>query len=116
MEVFKNRVYRVAFPAPHRFYCSAGNSSKSNEGKRFHWGILEANKDYLRHADAVCKAIAVENRYFMIASAYKSLFPVLEELNVGLVAFSPMANGFLTGKYGSDCVFDSRYDYRSIMP
>lgn len=46
----------------------------------------------------------------MIASAYKSLFPVLEELNVGLVAFSPMANGFLTGKYGSDCVFDPRYD------
>ena len=30
----------------------------------------------------------------------KSFFPVLEELNVGFVAFSPMANGFLTGKYG----------------
>lgn len=87
-----------------------------DEGKILHWGISEANKDYLRRADAVCKVTAVENRYSMMARAYETLFPVLEELNVGLVAFSPMANGFLTGKYGSDYVFDSRYDYRSIMP
>lgn len=87
-----------------------------DEGKILHWGISEANEDYLRRADAVCKVTAVENRYSMMARAYETLFPVLEELNVGLVAFSPMANGFLTGKYGADCVFDSRYDYRSIMP
>ena len=87
-----------------------------DEGKILHWGISEANEDYLRRADAVCKVTAVENRYSMMARAYETLFPVLEELNVGLVAFSPMANGFLTGKYGSDCVFDPRYDYRSIMP
>lgn len=87
-----------------------------DEGKILHWGISEANEDYLRRADAVCKVTAVENRYSMMARAYEMLFPVLEELNVGLVAFSPMANGFLTGKYGRDCVFDSRYDYRSIMP
>ncbi len=87
-----------------------------DEGKILHWGISEANEDYLRRADAVCKVTAVENRYSMMARTYETLFPVLEELNVGLVAFSPMANGFLTGKYGRDCVFDSRYDYRSIMP
>lgn len=87
-----------------------------DEGKILHWGISEANEDYLRRADSVCKVTAVENRYSMMARAYETLFPVLEELNVGLVAFSPMANGFLTGKYGSDCVFDPRYDYRSIMP
>lgn len=87
-----------------------------DEGKILHWGISEANEDYLRRADAVCKVTAVENRYSMMARAYETLFPVLEELNVGLVAFSPMANGFLTGKYGRDCVFDPRYDYRSIMP
>lgn len=51
----------------------------------------------------------------MMAKVHKSLFFVMEELNVGLVSFSPMANSFLTGKYGSDCVFDPRYDYRSIM-
>ena len=93
-----------------------GDLELIDEGKILHWGISEANEDYLRRADAVCKVTAVENRYSMMARAYETLFPVLEELNVGLVAFSPMANGFLTGKYGSDCVFDPRYDYRSIMP
>ena len=52
----------------------------------------------------------------MMARQYEELFPVLEELGVGLVAFSPMANGFLTGKYGKGVQFDKKYDYRSNMP
>ncbi|MDO4615832.1 MAG: aldo/keto reductase [Lachnospiraceae bacterium] len=86
------------------------------EGKILHWGISEANEEYLRRANAVCKVTAVENRYSMMARQYESLFPVLEELNVGLVAFSPMANGLLTGKYNKDSKFDSGLDYRSNMP
>lgn len=39
----------------------------------------------------------------------------MEELNVGFVAFSPMANGFLSGKYGKGVQFDKKYDYRSNM-
>lgn len=87
-----------------------------NEGKILHWGISEANKEYLRRAHAVCPVTAVENRYSMMARQYEGLFPVLEELGVGLVAFSPMANGFLTGKYGKGVQFDKKYDYRSNMP
>ncbi len=86
------------------------------EGKILHWGISEANEDYLRRANAVTKVTAVENRYSMMARQYESLFPVLEELNVGLVAFSPMANGILTGAYNKDSVFDTKMDYRSNMP
>lgn len=86
------------------------------EGKILHWGISEANEEYLRRAHAVCPVTAVENRYSMMARQYEELFPVLEELGVGLVAFSPMANGFLTGKYGKDAQFDKKYDYRSNMP
>lgn len=86
------------------------------EGKIRSWGISEANEDYLRRANAVCPVTAVENRYSMMARHYESLFPVLEELEVGLVAFSPMANGLLTGKYGKGSAFDSKYDYRSSMP
>ena len=86
------------------------------EGKILHWGISEANEEYLRRAHAVCPVTAVENRYSMMARQYEGLFPVLEELGVGLVAFSPMANGFLTGKYGKGVQFDSKYDYRSNMP
>lgn len=86
------------------------------EGKILHWGISEADEGYLRRANAVCPVTAVENRYSMMARHYEALFPVLEELSVGLVAFSPMANGFLTGKYGKNETFDKKYDYRSNMP
>ena len=87
-----------------------------HQGKITHWGISEANEDYLRRAHAVCPVTAVQNRYSMMARHYESLFPVLEELNVGLVAFSPMANGFLTGKYGKGQHFDPKTDYRAAMP
>ena len=52
----------------------------------------------------------------MMARHYEPLFPVLEELGIGLVAFSPMANGFLTGKYGKGTQFDPKYDCRAAMP
>ena len=85
-------------------------------GKITHWGISEANEEYLRRAHAVCPVTAVENRYSMMARHYEGLFPVLEELGVGLVAFSPMANGFLTGQYGKGQHFDPATDYRAAMP
>lgn len=86
------------------------------EGKITHWGISETNEEYLRRANAVCPVTAVQNRYSMMARGYESLFPALEELGIGLVAFSPMANGFLTGKYGKGTKFDPKYDYRASMP
>lgn len=86
------------------------------EGKILHWGISETNEEYLRRAHAVCPVTAVENRYSMMARHYETLFPALEELGVGFVAFSPLANGFLSGKYGRGSKFDTKYDYRSNMP
>ena len=52
----------------------------------------------------------------MRALWYESLFPVLDELGIGFVAFSPLANGFLTGVYDSSSKFDSHTDYRASMP
>lgn len=86
------------------------------EGKILHWGISEADGEYLRRANAICPVTAVENRYSMMARHHEPLFPLLEELGVGFVAFSPMANGFLTGKYGKNEIYDKKYDYRSNMP
>lgn len=86
------------------------------EGKIIHWGISEASEEYLRRAHAVCAVTAVQNRYSMMARHYEPLFPALEELGVGLVAFSPMANGFLSGRYGKGTQFDAKYDYRASMP
>lgn len=64
---------------------------------------------------AVCPVTVIQNRYSMMYRDYEKLFPTLEELGVGFVAFSPMANGLLTGRYTADSKF-SQDDYRSVMP
>ena len=86
------------------------------EGKITHWGLSEATEETIRRAHAVCPVTAIQNRYSMMARWHESLFPVLEELNIGFVAFSPMANGLLTGAYNKDSRFDPKLDYRSNMP
>ena len=85
------------------------------EGKIRHWGISEATEEDIRRAHAVCPLTAVQNRYSMMARSYETLFPVLEELNIGFVAFSPFANGVLTGAYGKDTAFGPG-DMRTNMP
>ena len=85
-------------------------------GKITHWGISEADEATLRKAHAVCPVTAVQNRYSMMYRDYEALFPVLEELQIGFVAFSPLANGFLSAKYNKDSKFDAGTDYRGVMP
>ncbi len=86
------------------------------EGKITHWGISEANEEYLRRANAVCPVTAIQNRYSMMYRSYERLFPVLEELKVGFVAFSPLANGVLSAAYNSYSKFEDKGDYRADMP
>ena len=85
-------------------------------GKITHWGISEADEQTLRRAHTVCPVTAVQNRYSMMYRDYEALFPVLEELQIGFVAFSPLANGFLTAKYDANSKFEKGTDYRSAMP
>mgnify|MGYP000028402620 CR=1 FL=1 len=63
------------------------------EGKITHWGISEANEDYLRRAHKVCPVTAVQNRYSMMARQYESLFPALEELGMALWPSPPWPTG-----------------------
>ena len=86
------------------------------EGKIRSWGISETGEEYLRRANAVCPVTAIQNRYSMIARDYESLFPVLEELDIALVAFSPLGNGFLSGAYTANDKFAEGVDFRSRMP
>lgn len=86
------------------------------EGKITHWGLSEANEDTIRRAHAVCPVTAIQNRYSMMARWYEELFPTLEELHIGYVAFSPLANGFLSGRYDKTSQFEAGTDYRSVMP
>lgn len=86
------------------------------EGKITHWGLSEVTEETIRRAHKVCPVTAIQNRYSMMARWYENLFPVLEELGIGYVAFSPLANGFLSGRYGKDAKFEAGTDYRSVMP
>lgn len=86
------------------------------EGKIRYWGISETTEEYLRRAHAVTPVTAIENRYSMMARWHEPIFPVCEELNIAYVAFSPMANGFLTGAYSPKTKFEGSQDYRAGMP
>ena len=80
------------------------------------WGISETTEEYLRRAHAVCPVAAIQNRYSMLAREHEKIFSVLEELGITFVAFSPLGNGFLAGKYNTSSSFDKGTDFRSHMP
>lgn len=86
------------------------------EGKIRHWGISEADEETIRKAHAICPLTAIQNRYSMMYRDYESLFDTLEELQISFVAFSPLANGLLSGAYNQNSVFEEKADYRFIMP
>lgn len=86
------------------------------EGKIKHWGISNASADYIERANAVTPVTAVQARYSMMARKTEDLLPLLDKLNIGLVAYSPMANGFLSGNIKSNSQYDQRSDFRSRMP
>ena len=85
------------------------------EGKIKHWGLSNAPLDYLRRAHAVCPVTCIENQYSMVfREPEKEIFQVCEELGIGFVAYSPLGNGFLSGKYDANTVY-SEGDFRSKM-
>lgn len=86
------------------------------EGKILHWGISETNEEYLRKAHSICPVTAIQNRYSMMARWHETIFPALEELQIGYVAFSPLANGVLSDCYNENSKFEMGTDYRSFMP
>lgn len=88
------------------------------EGKILHWGLSAVDEATIRKAHAVFPLTAIENRYSMMYRSTEELFPTLEELNIGLVAYSPLANGLLTNAYTKADLknFARSDDNRSVMP
>ncbi len=81
------------------------------------WGISEVNEDYLRRAHAVCPVTVIQNRYSMMARWHEPLIKVCQELGITYIAFSPLANGALTGAYHSQADFQNdQQDFRRNMP
>ena len=85
-------------------------------GKVLHWGLSEPGIGSIRRAHAVLPLTAVESEYSMWwRKPETELLPVLEELGIGLVPFSPLGKGFLTGTIKAGATF-GKDDFRSIVP
>jgi aryl-alcohol dehydrogenase-like predicted oxidoreductase len=86
------------------------------EGKVKHFGLSEAGIQTIRRAHAVQKVTAVQNEYSLwFRRPEEGLLQTLEELGIGLVPYSPLGKGFLTGKMDETTTFDST-DFRSVLP
>lgn len=86
------------------------------EGKVKHFGLSEAGAKTIRRAHAVQPVTALQSEYSLWWRELESeVFPTLEELGIGLVAFSPLGRGFLTGKITQESQFGAG-DIRPILP
>ena len=86
------------------------------EGKVLHFGLSEAGVRTIRRAHAVHPVTALQSEYSLWwREPEQEILPVLEELGIGFVPFSPLGKGFLTGKMDERTTFDST-DFRSTVP
>jgi aryl-alcohol dehydrogenase-like predicted oxidoreductase len=86
------------------------------QGKVRHFGLSEAGVQTIRRAHAVQPVTALQNEYSLWwRKPEEEVLPLLEELGIGLVAYSPLGKGFLTGKIDDGVAFDST-DFRSTLP
>jgi aryl-alcohol dehydrogenase-like predicted oxidoreductase len=85
-------------------------------GKVKHFGLSEAGVHTIRRAHAIQPVTALQNEYSLWWRRPEAeVIPMLEELGIGLVPYSPLGKGFLTGKISEDTKFDST-DFRSKLP
>ncbi len=86
------------------------------QGKVKHFGLSEAGVQTIRRAHAVQPVTALQSEYSLwTRTPEKEVIPTLEELGIGLVPYSPLGKGFLTGKMDEKTTFD-RSDFRSTLP
>jgi aryl-alcohol dehydrogenase-like predicted oxidoreductase len=86
------------------------------EGKVKHFGLSEAGVQTIRRAHRVQPVTALQSEYSLwTRTPEKEVIPTLEELGIGLVPYSPLGKGFLTGKMDENSKFDSS-DFRSTLP
>src|SRR5207249_4542311 len=86
------------------------------QGKVRHFGLSEAGAQTIRHAHAVQPITAVQNEYSLWTRTPEGeVFPALEQLGIGFVAYSPLGRGFLTGKIDENTTFDPS-DFRNNLP
>lgn len=87
------------------------------EGKVKHFGLCEVSADTIRRAHAVQPLTAVQSEYHLMwRNQEKEILPLLEELGIGFVPYSPINRGFLGGDFNEYTRFDSGNDNRDTLP
>jgi aryl-alcohol dehydrogenase-like predicted oxidoreductase len=87
------------------------------EGKVKHFGLSEASPLTIRRAHAVQPLTAVQNEYSLWTRDWEAdVLPTCGELGIGFVPWSPVGQGFLTGKITANTTFDSKSDLRATFP
>jgi len=85
-------------------------------GKVKHFGLSEAGAQTIRRAHAVQPVTALQSEYSLWFREHEQeILPTIEELGIGLVAYSPLGKGFLTGKIDESTTLEST-DFRSTLP
>jgi aryl-alcohol dehydrogenase-like predicted oxidoreductase len=86
------------------------------QGKVKHFGLSEAGVETIRRAHKVQPVAALQSEYSLWwREPEAEVIPILEELGIGFVPFSPLGKGFLTGKINEETKFD-KSDFRNIVP
>lgn len=86
------------------------------QGKVKHFGLSEAGVQSIRRAHAVQPVTALQSEYSLWwREPEKDILPVLEELGIGFVPFSPLGKGFLTGAIDASTSF-AKDDFRNVVP
>ena len=86
------------------------------EGKVLHFGMSEAGAQSIRRAHAVQPVAALQSEYSLWwREPEQEILPLLEELGIGFVPFSPLGRGFLTGAIDAQTSFDAS-DFRNTLP
>jgi aryl-alcohol dehydrogenase-like predicted oxidoreductase len=86
------------------------------EGKVKHYGLSEPGIQTIRRAHAVQPITAIQNEYSLWTRGPEAaVLPVIEELGIGFVPYSPLGRGFLTGKMDANTTFESS-DFRANLP
>src|SRR5688500_1484035 len=86
------------------------------QGKVLHFGLSEAGAKTIRRAHAVQPVTALQSEYSLwYREPEKEIIPTLQELGIGLVPFSPLGKGFLTGSINANTQFD-KTDFRNVVP
>jgi aryl-alcohol dehydrogenase-like predicted oxidoreductase len=87
-----------------------------DEGKVKHFGLSEPGVETIRRAHAVQPVTAIQNEYSLWTRTPEAeVLPLLEELGIGFVPYSPLGRGFLTGKIDESTTFESS-DFRNMLP